>query len=341
LSFYAGITALIAQEDSLYIMLNTQASKAALYGKHQEAIALYKAVLKKARTNQLPVQNFQYRTALHKLGGYASLSSDYEKVILYYEELLALEAQLERQKTMPLGDLLQQLGYAYAQQKKYAKAQQYYQQRLDLMDKDAPQYINALYSTALMSAKQPEAYHTAERLFKKMIQLQKKQTPNDVVLIAKRKQSLGVLYRKQKRYKESEKIYQEILSELTEPTHLVLIEKARVWSALAWLYDDQGAYKKAEEWYWKALSLEEQQHGKDSPKLASTLERLGKFYKREGSLQKSIDLYWRILFLYTNNCFRKSAVRQRATAQLIALYQRLGDSDGVEAVQQFVEHCAD
>lgn len=339
--FYSLLAmALFAQEDSLYLQLNTQAGKAAFYGKHQDAIELYESVLTKAVEHNLPPQNFQYRLALDKLAAYASLKKEYLKAIQYYERLLFAESTLTENKIMTQRDLLARLAYICSKAKKYKKAQEYYQQRLELLDKNTPDYIDALYAVGLMSAKQPTELKTAVSIFKKVVQLQKKQTPNDIVKIAQKKRSLGIVYQKQAKYAQSEHIYNDILATLEETEQAVILEKAIVWRCLGELYEVQDDVKRAENWYKKALDLSMTQLGKNSPRLTPILERLAIFYEHTGELQKGIDLRWRILFLYNDQCFSKSEVRQRTIDALVALYKKIGDLDGVEAVQQFTEVCS-
>ncbi|XP_038047138.1 nephrocystin-3-like [Patiria miniata] len=213
------------------------------------------------------------------------------------------------------------LGGLHSQWGKYATAEAYYKQALEIsenaFDGDHPNVLKMLESLVVLYKKQnkheqagplqkrvtsilkrtqpphvpPHQKSALNALKKRSLQLQEMATGPDSLELAKTLNELGVLYYLQNNISTAEQSFQRSLSmreELLGEQHL---DVAQSLNNLAALYNDSNDLNKAGVLYERVLSIRKSLLPADHPTVVSSIRNLGMLYRKQGKYTDAEPLY--------------------------------------------------
>ncbi len=304
-------------------------NRAALYeaqGRYEEAEGL-----RKEQITALDVKKNSKHTApaasAHQALGHLYLA--WGKPNLAEPQLLQaveLRRTVGKSDVLALAGTLSEMGRFYFEQKKFAHAEPYFSEALQLRE----EHLGTL--PVERQAELAEAYHNqasvylalnhfvrAESLLKKALAIREKVAPGGDLRTADTLHHLGTLHDAQKRYPQALEHHKRALAIQEKLLGANHADVATAVETLASVYAHLGDAKQAEQSYKRALAIREKALGADSRGVAVTLHHLANFYRDQKRYAEAEPLYKRALAIK-----EKSQGKEHATlAPLLDSYAQL------------------
>jgi tetratricopeptide (TPR) repeat protein len=191
---------------------------------------------------------------------------------------------------------LNNIGYLYYAQGRYADAELAYKQALKLWqawrtDDAYDAFIaNVLNNLALLYTIQDDL-SKAEPLCEQAFQIRKRLFGEEHLDVAMSLNNLAAIYEAQKRYTKAESLYQQALKirkSLLGDEHPGV---SLTLNNLAYLYYTQGRYSEAEPIYQQVLEIDQRLHGNEHLNVACDLNNLAALYCQQGHYDKGKPLF--------------------------------------------------
>ena len=229
--------------------------------------------------------------------------SRYERCLPHAQECAQLIEQ-EHLTSFAARWLPYQTGIYLREQARYAEAEAFFQQSLQIMEQvfgpDHPDVANSLIGLAVLYSEQGK-YAEAEPLYQRALRIQEQTLGPDHPDVAYPLLNLASLYKEQGKYAEAEPLYQRCLHIREQALGSDYPDVAYPLYGLANLYSEQGKNIEAESMYQRALVILEQAFGQDHPQVASPLNNLANLYSEQGKYTEAEPLYQRALRIWELN----------------------------------------
>jgi tetratricopeptide (TPR) repeat protein len=259
---------------------------------------------------------------------------DKQKIIPVSQDRLDLLHRLIEEYSQPSltrADLLNQLGQAYESHINYDKAEQAYEESLQLYSdlNHSLQKAELLNNLAFLNELQGR-YKAAEHLYQKALSLRQELLDSHHLDIASSLNNLAKLYYSQGRYEEAEPLLEESLiirQELLGSRHLDIASSL---NNLAVLYYSQGRYEKVEPLLQESLLIRQELLGSRHLDIASSLHNLAALYQSQHQYDVAETLYQQSLSLkqeFLGDNHPDVATGLNNLAALYALQERYEDAE--------------
>jgi CHAT domain-containing protein/tetratricopeptide (TPR) repeat protein len=235
---------------------------------------------------------------------------------------------------------LNNLGFLYLKQGRYADAEPLYKRSLAIWEKalgpSHPNVATALNHLGNLYTTQGR-YADAEPLLKRALAIDEKALGPNHSAVAANLNSLAYLYSAQGRAADAEPLLKQSLTireKALGPSHPNV---ARALNNLAALYSDHGRYADSEPLLKRSLAIEEKVLGPDHPDVAGTLNNLGFLYQAQGHAADAEPLYKQSLAIREKTLGPDHPDVAQSLNNLAALYRDQGRyADALPIVQRTI-----
>jgi tetratricopeptide (TPR) repeat protein len=229
----------------------------------------------------------------------ASAQGEFE-ISCGYREASRLRRE-ESSTCLKLAIIYNNLGFHYADQGEYSRAEEYYLKclsiRQDVLHADHPDLAGIYCNLGSLYDNKGEYIRAEEYSLKCLSIWQEVLSANhpDLAMIYN---NLGLLYNNQGEYSRAEEYYLKCLSIYQEVLPANHTDLARIYNNLGLLYSNQGEYTRAEEYSLKCLSIWQEILSASHPDLATIYNNLGALYDNQGEYSRAEEYYLKCLSIY-------------------------------------------
>ncbi|CAF1506179.1 unnamed protein product [Adineta steineri] len=194
-----------------------------------------------------------------------------------------------------------QLGFVHSNQGSYEKAIWYYEQGLEIKQKNLPSNNPELatsYNNIGSVYHKMGEYSNALSYYEKALENEQKTLPSNHPLLATSYNNIGSVYHKMAEYSKALSFYEKALEieQKALPSNHPLLATSH--NNIGSVYHKMGEYLKVLSFYKKALEIRQKSLPSDHPSLATSHNNIGMVHHKMGEYSKALSFYQKALEIY-------------------------------------------